>query len=350
MSQAGLPVRARHRGVAAEVAVHARARARRRRDAKDSQRLRIAHGEVEWFATPRRLAVRVHGVAERQPDQEIKRQGPAVANAFDAAGQPTKAATGFAASCGVSVEELQQVDGPKGRVLMFVGTKKGEPTAALLPGIVKAALDALPIAKRMRWGAGEHEFVRPVHWVSHAVRHDCRRCEILGVRAGQAFARTSLSRAAVRCRSPARRNMSKRCEKAHVVADVAERRERIRSGATALAQAIGGHAVIEDALLDEVTALVEWPVPLLGRFDERYLQLPQEVPIATMQDHQRYFPVRDAHGKLMQRVHHRRQYRKPRAGQGARRQRARRAAAARRRGVLLGQRSPRAARSAPRRR
>jgi glycyl-tRNA synthetase beta chain len=257
----------------------------------------LAHGEVEWFATPRRLAVRVHALAERQPDQEIKRQGPAVANAFDAAGQPTKAAAGFAASCGVSVEELQQVDGPKGRVLMFVGTKKGEPTAALLPAVVKAALDALPIAKRMRWGAGENEFVRPVHWAVMLFGTTVVDCEVLGVRAGKHsrghrfHAPGQLSIA-----SPAK--YLEALEKAHVVANVADRRERIRSGAAGLAQAIGGHAVIEDALLDEVTALVEWPVPLLGRFDERYLQLPQEVPIATMQDHQRYFPVRDAQGKL----------------------------------------------------
>src|SRR5688572_15036483 len=145
----------------------------------------LGHAEVEWFATPRRLAVRVHALVERQPDQEIKRQGPAVANAFDAAGQPTKAASGFAASCGVSVEELQQVDGPKGRVLMFVGTKKGEPTVALLPAIVKAALDALPIAKRMRWGAGDNEFVRPVHWAVMLFGTVVVDGEILGVKTGK---------------------------------------------------------------------------------------------------------------------------------------------------------------------
>ncbi len=257
----------------------------------------LAHGEVEWFATPRRLAVRVHALAERQPDQEIKRQGPAVANAFDAAGQPTKAAAGFAASCGVSVEELQQVDGPKGRVLMFVGTKKGEPTAALLPGIVKAALDALPIAKRMRWGAGENEFVRPVHWAVMLFGTTVVDGEILGVKTGKhSRGHRFHAPGPLAIASPAK--YLEALEKAHVVANVVDRRERIRSGATELAQSIGGHAVIEDALLDEVTALVEWPVPLLGRFDERYLQLPQEVPIATMQDHQRYFPVRDAQGKL----------------------------------------------------
>ncbi|HEX4971841.1 MAG TPA: glycine--tRNA ligase subunit beta [Steroidobacteraceae bacterium] len=257
----------------------------------------ITHGELEWFATPRRLAVRVHAMADRQPDQEIKRQGPAVANAFDAAGQPTKAASGFAASCGVSVEELQQVDGPKGRVLMFVGTKKGESTPALLPGIVKAALDALPIAKRMRWGAGDAEFVRPVHWVVMLLGTTVVECEILGIAAGK-HSRGHRFHAPnpLAVASPAK--YVETLLKAHVVADVADRRERIRSGAVALAQASGAQAVIEEALLDEVTALVEWPVPLVGRFDERYLELPQEVPIATMQDHQRYFPVRDAQGKL----------------------------------------------------
>jgi glycyl-tRNA synthetase beta chain len=257
----------------------------------------VTHAEMEWFATPRRLAVRVHGLAERQPDQEIKRQGPAIANAFDASGQPTKAAVGFAASCGVGVEELQQVDGPKGRVLMFVGTKKGEPTTALLPGIVKASLDALPIAKRMRWGAGDAEFVRPVHWAVMLFGTTVVECELLGVRAGnESRGHRFHSPAPLPIASPAKYVAT--LKKAHVVADVAERRERIRSGAVALAQKNGGAAVVEEALLDEVTALVEWPVPLLGRFDERYLQLPQEVPIATMQDHQRYFPVRDAQGKL----------------------------------------------------
>jgi len=257
----------------------------------------IAHGEVEWFATPRRLAVRVHEMADKQPDQEIKRQGPAVANAFDAAGQPTKAAAGFAASCGVSVDQLQQVDGPKGRVLLFVGTKKGEPTAALLPGIVQASLDALPIAKRMRWGAGENEFVRPVHWAVMLLGTTVVECEILGVRTGkQTRGHRFHAPNPVTIANPAK--YVETLEKAHVVANVADRRERIRSAAVALAQANGGHAVIEEGLLDEVTALVEWPVPLVGKFDERYLELPQEVPIATMQDHQRYFPVRDAHGKL----------------------------------------------------
>lgn len=259
----------------------------------------ISHGEVEWFATPRRLAVRIPAVIDRQPDQQIKRQGPAVAQAFDAAGQPTKAAAGFAASCGVTVEQLQQADGPKGRVLTFVGTKEGELTVALLPGIVKGSLDALPIAKRMRWGAGEQEFVRPVHWAVMLFGATVVDCEILGVRTGKHSRGHRFHAPNPIAIANAAKYPEVLLEKGRVVVNVADRRERIRSVATALAQSVGGHAVIEDALLDEVTALVEWPVPLIGRFDERYLDLPQEVPIAAMQGHQRYFPVRDGAGKLL---------------------------------------------------
>jgi glycyl-tRNA synthetase beta chain len=121
----------------------------------------IKHGDVNWFATPRRLAVFAAGVADQQPDQVLKRQGPSVANAFGPEGQPTKAALGFAASCGVSIEQLQQVEGPKGKVLQYEGSKKGEATTALLPGIVTASLEALPIARRMRWApAHRNSFAR----------------------------------------------------------------------------------------------------------------------------------------------------------------------------------------------
>ena len=259
----------------------------------------LRHGEMKWFATPRRLAVRVAGVADHQPDQEIKRQGPAVANAFDASGQPTKAALGFAASCGAPLEQLQQVEGPKGKVLQFVGEKKGEATVALLPGIVTASLNALPIAKRMRWGAGEQEFVRPVHWVVMLFGSAVVEAQILGVPAGkQTYGHRFHAPRAILISSPSKYEDVLR-EKGFVIADSAERREQIRTGVNQLATSVNGTAVIEAALLDEVTALVEWPVPLMGRFDARFLELPAEVPIATMQDHQRYFPVRDADGALM---------------------------------------------------
>ena len=259
----------------------------------------IRHGKVHWFATPRRMAVMIEGVADRQPDQPIKRLGPALTQAFDASGQPTKAALGFAASCGTTVDALQQVDGPKGRVLQFVGVKAGSDTKTLLPSAVNAALRTLPIARRMRWGAGEEEFVRPVHWVVMLFGSTIVEAEILGVEAGRATRGHRFhAPKPITLRSP-----SGYCkallEKGWVVADVEMRRERIRAGVTELARSLGGEAVIGADLLDEVTALVEWPVPLAGRFDAEYLALPPEVPIATMQDHQRYFPVRDASGRLM---------------------------------------------------
>jgi glycyl-tRNA synthetase beta chain len=259
----------------------------------------LRHGNVRWFATPRRMAVLIEGVAERQPDQEIKRLGPAVSQAFDTSGQPTRAALGFAASCGTTIDALQQVDGPKGKVLQFVGVKTGADTKALLPGAVNAALRTLPIARRMRWGSGEEEFVRPVHWVVMLFGSTIIDAEVLGIRAGKATRGHRFhAPKEIPLRSP-----SSYCktllEKGWVVADVQERRERIRVGVTELARSLGGEAVIAADLLDEVTALVEWPVPLSGRFDAQYLMLPAEVPIATMQDHQRYFPVRDAGGRLM---------------------------------------------------
>jgi glycyl-tRNA synthetase beta chain len=259
----------------------------------------IAHGEVKTYATPRRLAVHIAAVADQQPDVEIKRQGPAVANAFDASGAPTRAALGFAASCGVAIEQLEQADGPKGRVLQYVGTKTGEATLTLLPAMVATSLDNLPIAKRMRWGAGEQEFVRPVHWVVMLLGSAVVEADILGIHAGkQSRGHRFHAPQPLTIASPAKYASTLR-EKGYVMADVNERRELIRSGVIAAAQAVNGEAVIDAALLDEVTALVEWPVPVTGSFDARFLDLPAEVPIATMQDHQRYFPVRDAAGKLM---------------------------------------------------
>jgi glycyl-tRNA synthetase beta chain len=258
----------------------------------------VPHGAMQWFATPRRMAVRVYSVADRQPDQSISRLGPSVAHAFDASGQPTKAALGFAASCGTTVESLQQVDGPKGRVLQFLGTKPGAATTSLLPEIVSASLRTLPIARRMRWGASDEEFVRPVHWVLMLFGSEKVDAQILGIRSGKSTRGHRFHAPhEIPIRSP-NAYVSALLERGYVIADVGERRERIRTRVTELALALGGNAVIDDALLDEVTALVEWPVPIAGRFDAQYLQLPAEVPIATMQDHQRYFPVRDSSGRL----------------------------------------------------
>ena len=259
----------------------------------------LTHGSVEWFATPRRLAVRVRELAAQQPDQEVRRQGPAVAQAFDKSGAPTKAALGFAASCGVPFESLQRADGPKGQVLLYVGTKRGEATENLLPAIVAEALANLPIARRMRWGSGSQEFVRPVHWVVMLYGEAVVEAELFGIRSGRdTRGHRFHAPRPLPIKAPADYVDVLRSQ-GHVIASVEERRRIIEDGARKLAASLGGEAVIAPALLEEVSALVEWPVPIAGRFDVRFLDLPAEVPIATMQDHQRYFPVRDRDGRLM---------------------------------------------------
>jgi glycyl-tRNA synthetase beta chain len=259
----------------------------------------LAYGEVQTFASPRRLAVLVREVAARQPDRELRRRGPPVAVAFDPAGQPTRAASAFAESCGVSVESLQRVTEGKGEFLLHTGVQAGEPATALLPGIVQRALDALPIARRMRWGSGEAQFVRPVHWLLMLFGKDTVEASLLDARSdnttrGHRFH----ARAPLRVATPA--GYAKLlASRGHVIADFAERRERIREDVTSHASVLGGRAVYDDALLDEVTALVEWPVVLAGRFEERFLTLPREVLVSTLQAHQRYFPVENAAGTLL---------------------------------------------------
>ncbi len=259
----------------------------------------VAYKSLEAFATPRRLAVRVKKLIEQQPDRPLEKRGPPVKAAFDANGAPTQAALAFARGCGVEVSALEKIETPKGEWLVFRGTETGARTVDLLPGIVTASLDALPIAKRMRWGAGEAQFVRPVHWVLMLWGNDVVETEILGQKAGNlTYGHRFMAPKALKISSPAS-YVGTLLKRGKVMADVNARRDSIRAGVTAAAEKLDGIAVIDDALLDEVTGLVEWPVPLAGRFDPQFLELPAEVPIATMQEHQRYFPVRDAQGKLM---------------------------------------------------
>jgi glycyl-tRNA synthetase beta chain len=257
----------------------------------------IPHGKIHGYATPRRLAVSVKNLAERQPDRQVERRGPPLRNAFDEHGAPTAAASAFAKSCGVEVAELSKLVNDKGAWLQFRGTESGAATATLLSGILTQAVAALPIAKRMRWGAHAAEFVRPVHSVVLLHGADVVPVEILGLPSGRVTS-------GHRFHSPkpiilkTASSYEERLRKAHVIADFGKRRETIRSGVTEAAAQVGGTALIEDALLDEVTALVEWPVPLAGQFEPRFLTLPREVVIATVQDHQRYFAVLGNDGKL----------------------------------------------------
>jgi glycyl-tRNA synthetase beta chain len=261
----------------------------------------LRHGEVKSFATPRRLAVLIRRLAAHQPDQKIERRGPPANAAFDAEGLPTRAAQAFAASCKTSVEELQRREDGKGTFLYYVGIKPGAPAVELLPGLVQSALDALPIPRRMRWGAGEAQFVRPVHWIAMLYGKEVVPATLLDTPTGnETRGHRFHAPKPLRLSSPSVYERALR-ERGYVVADFQARRSLVRERVAALAAGLGGRPLMSEALLDEVTALVEWPVPLAGRFEERFLSLPREVLISTLEDHQRYFPVEDADGRLLPR-------------------------------------------------
>jgi len=259
----------------------------------------IAHGKVHGFATPRRLAVVIEELAEQQPDRPLERRGPPLKNAFDAGGAPTQAALAFAKSCGVEVAALSQITTDKGAWLQFKGTERGAATAALLPDMINQVVAELPIAKRMRWGDRNAEFVRPVHGVVLMFGGQVVPAQVLGLPSG-CVTRGHRFLAPRPIVLTGAKGYAARLRRAKVIVDFATRRRLIRDEVTAAAAATGADAtaLIEDALLDEVTALVEWPVAIAGQFDRRFLDLPREVVIATVQDHQRYFAVQGADREL----------------------------------------------------
>ncbi|MCU0766322.1 MAG: glycine--tRNA ligase subunit beta [Gammaproteobacteria bacterium] len=269
--------------------------------AEGLRRSGLSFGTVRGFATPRRLALTVEGVALRQPDREVERRGPAFTAAFGPDGLPTRAAEGFARSCGVTVADLERVETEKGAWLTFRSTEAGRPAAEVLPGIVGEALAALPIPKRMRWGDGEAEFVRPVHWVVFLHGGQVVPCEILGCSAGR---RTRGHRfhhggeIEIGAAGAYERLLE---EEGRVIADFGRRAERVRAEVHAAAETLGGVVELDEALLEEVTALVEWPVAITAGFEERFLAAPQEALVLTMKKNQKYFPVVDDHGRLLPR-------------------------------------------------
>jgi glycyl-tRNA synthetase beta chain len=259
----------------------------------------LAHGELAGFATPRRLAVWVKGLAAEQPEQQLRRKGPPLSAAFDAAGKPTRAALAFAESCGTTVAKLERIEEGKGSFLYFTGIRAGSRTVELLPAIVQVALDALPIPRRMHWGSGTALFVRPVHWLVMLYGAEVVPATLLETRSGRdTRGHRFLAPGKLAIAAPDRYERTLR-ERGFVLADFAARRARIRAEVTALAAGLGGRALIREALLDEVTALTEWPVALAGKFEARFLELPREVLTATLEDHQRYFAVEDAERRLL---------------------------------------------------
>ena len=259
----------------------------------------LAPGDFKRYAAPRRLAVLVEGLLDRQEDREVERRGPSFQAAFDDQGNPTKAAEGFARSCGVEVGDLGEIRNDKGAWLAHRFTETGKTAEELIPAIVDKALAALPIPKRMRWADRDVEFVRPVHWVVMLFGDAVIDTEILGIPAG----RESRGH---RFHHPDPLYISEPAAYApllesegHVMPDFAARREAIKAQAEEAASRLGGRALIEEDLLDEVTGLVEWPVAVTGSFDAGFLEIPAEALISSMQDHQKYFPVLDEQGELM---------------------------------------------------
>ncbi|MFZ2169777.1 MAG: glycine--tRNA ligase subunit beta [Methylococcaceae bacterium] len=251
------------------------------------------------YATPRRLAVLIENLSAAQPDKTVEKRGPAVQAAFAADGTPSKAAVGFAVSCGTTFDQLERLNTGKGEWLAFTQTIKGQTTEILIPDIIRQSITGLPIAKRMRWGSVTTEFVRPVHWVVLLYGNSVIKTEILGLETGS----TTLGH---RFHAPQKLVINNPedyqdilYKEGKVIADFEQRKSIIRDAAQNAAIAVNGIAHIEDDLLEEIAALNEWPVPITGNFDPRFLELPAEVLITTMQTNQKYFPVKDVNGHLL---------------------------------------------------
>ena len=252
----------------------------------------ITYTTATPFASPRRLAVLISNIQPQQPDRSIEKRGPATQ-------APEKAVQGFAGSCGVSTDQLEVMETPKGSYYVYRGVEKGQSTAALLPEIISESLHKLPIPKRMRWGSSRTEFVRPVKWLVMLLGDEVVDAEVLGLKAGR---KTRGHRFhynhEIEIMVPADYQQAL-LDTGKVIADFAARREIIREQVIREGERIGGTAQIDEDLLDEVTALNEWPVALTGRFEERFLDVPAEALISSMKENQKYFHALDAEGKLM---------------------------------------------------
>ena len=252
----------------------------------------ISYGSARPFAAPRRLAVLLSNIELQQPDREIEKRGPSTQ-------APEKAVQGFAGSCGVGMDQLEVMETPKGNYYVYRGVEQGQSTASLLPAIVTDSLNKLPIPKRMRWGSSRTEFVRPVKWLCMLLGDEVVDAEVLGLKAGR---KTRGHRFHynhdIELMAPSDYAAVLK-QTGKVIADFAERRELIREQVIREGERIGGVAQIDEDLLDEVTALNEWPVALTGRFEERFLDVPAEALILSMKENQKYFHALDADGKLM---------------------------------------------------
>ena len=259
----------------------------------------LSFDKIEWFAAPRRLAVKVLNLATQQPSKEIEKRGPAVSAAFDAEGKPTKAAEGWARGCGITVEQAERIATDKGEWLVHRAKIEGQPTKNLLNDIVANALAKLPIPKPMRWADKTVQFIRPVHTVTMLLGDELIEGEILGVASARTIrGHRFLGEKEFEIQHADQYPQLLR-EKGSVVADFNERKAEILAKSQAKATALGGVADIEESLLEEVTSLVEYPNVLAAKFEERFLAVPAEALVYTMKGDQKYFPIYDKEGKLL---------------------------------------------------
>ena len=259
----------------------------------------LTFDKIEWFAAPRRLAVKVLNLATQQPSKEIEKRGPAVSAAFDAEGKPTKAAEGWARGCGITVEQAERIATDKGEWLVHRAKIEGQPTKNLLNDIVANALAKLPIPKPMRWADKTVQFIRPVHTVTMLLGDELIEGEILGVSSARTIrGHRFLGEKEFEIQHADQYPQLLR-EKGSVVADFNERKAEILAKSQAKATALGGVADIEESLLEEVTSLVEYPNVLAAKFEERFLAVPAEALVYTMKGDQKYFPIYDKDGKLL---------------------------------------------------
>ena len=260
---------------------------------------RLAHGDVKRYASPRRLAVIVESLATDQEERRSEQKGPPVSIAFDDDGNLTAAGKAFVKKCGVEADALGRASTDKGEWVTCEVVETGRATADLLPELVERALAALPIPRRMRWGSGDAEFVRPVHWIVLLHGGTVIDANIMGIAAGNESRGHRFMGAERVSINKASDYLSALEKQGSVIADFDRRRALVADGVTAEAEAVDGAIVDGESLFDEVAALVEWPVPMTGSFDEEYLQLPREVVVSTLTGHQRYFPVADQDGALL---------------------------------------------------
>ncbi|CAI0910108.1 glycine--tRNA ligase subunit beta [Serratia ficaria] len=259
----------------------------------------LEHGEVSWFAAPRRLALKVANLSAAQADREVEKRGPAIAQAFDAEGKPSKAAEGWARGCGITVDQAERLVTDKGEWLLYRAHVKGQSAQQLLAGMVSTALSKLPIPKLMRWGDSEVQFVRPVHTVTLLLGSELIPGTVLGIESARTVRGHRFMGEAEFTLDNADQYPQILLERGKVVADYEARKALIKRDAELAAQQIGGKADLSESLLEEVASLVEWPVVLTAKFEEKFLAVPAEALVYTMKGDQKYFPVYDAAGKLL---------------------------------------------------